>query len=270
MALSSPVGFLNGVRRLVQPHSLRTGDLASSGTCGCREHATRTSIDKSRGLRELLGSRTSVRSTADDFARERWARPLAGPPILTLSPVRSAWSPSRSGCSSNRPGTGARSPPEPARLGHRNRETVMAADRLRAPPRPSYHADDCCSWPTEEILEQSRATFSMPARRVAFGEHWVGGSRPTALRARFASISASTPRGLRSTHPRPLRRRRRRRVPPRRAPSTSGFSTACLSLGAAWADRDPSAAYGLPMFHLLRRHALPPSSALGRDRSASI
>lgn len=51
-------------------------------------------------------------------------------------------------------------------------------------------APGCCSSPTEEILDQSLATFRYALRDASFGEKWVGGSRPTRFDHVFASIQS--------------------------------------------------------------------------------
>lgn len=53
----------------------------------------------------------------------------------------------------------------------------------------------------EEILAQSRATFAHALRDAAFGEFWVGGSRPTEFEHVFASIQSLNANGLQSIDP---------------------------------------------------------------------
>jgi superfamily II DNA or RNA helicase len=80
-------------------------------------------------------------------------------------------------------------------------KTVMAAldyARLRDELKPSrllFVAH------TEEILNQSLATFRYALRAPSFGEKWVGGSRPVAFEHVFASIQSLTASGVTNLDP---------------------------------------------------------------------
>ena len=90
-------------------------------------------------------------------------------------------------------------PPQPARRRDRHRQDRDGGGRLRAPPQRRSPRAACCSSPTAR-RSSTRASPPSATRCAtpAFGEKWVGGERPHAVRARLR------------VDPEPQRRRPRR------------------------------------------------------------
>ena len=94
----------------------------------------------------------------------------------------------------------ARAPPQPARLGDRHRQDGDGGGRLRAPARERCRGRACSSSRTaRRSSTQSLATFRHVLRDHAFGELWVGGRAPAAVRARLRVDPEPQRRGARPT-----------------------------------------------------------------------
>ncbi len=270
VAVPPALGLLDGLHRLVEPHALGAGQRArverarvGRAKSGCHRQGR-------RGVRELLGSgdfvpydARAVPSRAPSGTASRDAVGPAQPDRAAPRTVPGATA------RADRALARARPPPESARLGHGHGQDRDGGRRLRAPARRCCRARGCCSSPTAR-RSSTRASrpSATPCVITAFGELWVGGERPAALRARLRLDPEPQRRRARRPRPGPLRRRDRRRVPPRRGAVLSRAARARRSPRAARPDGDARAQRRAAAARLVRRPDRRRAAAVGRHRSA--
>ena len=192
--------LLDRVHRLVEPHALGAGSRARVERPRLRRSGTRTPSRRWRRSSRATGrAATSSPTTPTEFARR--TQELAPTGRHAAQPDRDRASPVPGGAArADRARSPPGSPSQPARRRDRDGQDSDGGGRLRAASgRRSAASRLLFVAHREEILEQSRATFRHALRDASFGEMWVGGQRPDALRARLRLDPEPAPR-RRSRH----------------------------------------------------------------------
>ncbi len=200
------VRVLDRLRRFIEPHPLGAGHRHRVERAGLSRPQPGRDRQVRRGVRQLLGRRRLPavrRRPVRRGAGARRANRLGAqgdpePDRAAPAPVPGAAPRTARGI----PPAGA--PPQPARLGHRHRQDGDGGPRLRPPPRNVSIAPACCSSRTaRRSSTRALATFRYALRDPSFGEKWVGGARPTPLRARLR-LDPEPQRRPTSTRSRPI------------------------------------------------------------------